>query len=352
MSEIITANINFSALDGNVYPQRAQSSYSGGAHSVHGDVSGNSNSYHKRNHRHSIADVIGGTNSAAIQPRIGRRHDPELMPAQIKYTFREYAAPSYRHHNQPGSMTTSQSNFLMTSSSAGVSLQRSFAGAPPHRGMPKKSISMSRLDQLAQPRRRVVPRPAAPPTPTEPQANGQRQLAPARSALVSSAIIRKKPDVPTRRPQSVAISSHGPPAQKTRTNKAEVPPMRTAAPSQKPRPKSQIEPLESLASNQQPNAASAITEETAEAREAKPSEDYKKIMAEKRAAFQKQKQEEERKRQEEAESKKLEEESKRKEEEEARQREAALQQENQLKALEEAEIKRIEAEKQAKGKIL
>lgn len=85
--------------------------------------------------------------------RAVRRHDPELVPAKQKYLFREYGAPS-RWSSGFGSSSSGlkKENSMMTCSmTSAKSFQTKQLGK-----QPKKSYSMNRLDQLAQPRKRPI----------------------------------------------------------------------------------------------------------------------------------------------------------------------------------------------------
>lgn len=109
------------------------------------------------------------------QQRAARRHDPELVPVVQKYIFREYAAPgslSGAGGSTPGGMRKEQSSMsasMTRSFQVGHSVGSRFGAqhtamfGSHHAGgklesKPKKSFSMNRLDQLAQPRRRVEPK--------------------------------------------------------------------------------------------------------------------------------------------------------------------------------------------------
>lgn len=100
--------------------------------------------------------------SASSFMRAARRHDPELIPAKQKYLFREYGSPSSSGTSWGGFR---KENSIMTCS---MTSTKSFQSKHPMTGVtggssalgsrPKKSYSMNRLDQLAQPRKRVQPR--------------------------------------------------------------------------------------------------------------------------------------------------------------------------------------------------
>lgn len=106
----------------------------------------------------SVSCIQPSTSSstAAATPsyRAARRHDPELVPAMQKYIFRDYAVPS----SSSGTPSLRKENSMISSMTSTKSFQansfyRTPFGGPQNR--PKKSFSMNRLDQLAQPRRRV-----------------------------------------------------------------------------------------------------------------------------------------------------------------------------------------------------
>lgn len=106
------------------------------------------------------------------QQRAARRHDPELMPVVQKYIFREYAAPgSLSSHAHSGGIRKEQSSMsasMTRSFQVGHSAGSRFGAQNTQMfgnhnntkdaNKPKKSFSMNRLDQLAQPRRRVEPK--------------------------------------------------------------------------------------------------------------------------------------------------------------------------------------------------
>lgn len=110
------------------------------------------------------------TSSSSSFMRATRRHDPELIPAKQKYLFREYGAPS---SGPGGSSGTSWNGFRKENSimTCSMTSTKSFQSKHPTTmmsgnnggvgglaGRPKKSYSMNRLDQLAQPRKRVQPK--------------------------------------------------------------------------------------------------------------------------------------------------------------------------------------------------
>lgn len=91
--------------------------------------------------------------------RAARRHDPELVPALQKHIFRDFS-PSYYPAGRFGGSATGgckKDNSMISSMTSTKSFQNrqnnSFM-----QNRPKKSFSMNRLDQLAQPRRRVEPK--------------------------------------------------------------------------------------------------------------------------------------------------------------------------------------------------
>lgn len=103
----------------------------------------------------SVSCIQPSTASSTATPsyRAARRHDPELVPAMQKYIFRDYAVPS-----SSGTPSLRKENSMISSMTSTKSFQansfyRTPFGGPQNR--PKKSFSMNRLDQLAQPRRRV-----------------------------------------------------------------------------------------------------------------------------------------------------------------------------------------------------
>lgn len=239
--------------------------------------------------------------------RAARRHDPELVPAMQKYIFREYAmptsassgTPSLRKENSMISSMMSTKSFQQGPTSSS-SFYRTPFGGPQNR--PKKSYSMNRLDQLAQPRRRVEPK-----VPTsasfvrpkmEPFTPSSKKPAPATEGGEG----RVKPIPPPKtlfkspRPQTAAAepSSTSSPSAAAAATPA-VPSRSRPATTPKPRPLSQIE----LSSTQ---SAAASAEEAANAaanegeKEFEGSADdrlaeYKRALAEKRAMFRKQQEE-------------------------------------------------------------
>lgn len=105
-----------------------------------------------------IVTSSSGNNSSY---RAVRRHDPELVPAMQKYIFREYAMPT----SASGTPSLRKENSMISSMMSTKSFQANNATSPFYRtpfggpqNRPKKSYSMNRLDQLAQPRRRVEPK--------------------------------------------------------------------------------------------------------------------------------------------------------------------------------------------------
>lgn len=112
----------------------------------------------------SSSSGSNSNNNSSSSYRAARRHDPELVPAMQKYIFREYAmptsasgTPSLRKENSMISSMMSTKSFQANNASSATSpFYRTPFGGPQNR--PKKSYSMNRLDQLAQPRRRVEPK--------------------------------------------------------------------------------------------------------------------------------------------------------------------------------------------------
>lgn len=110
-----------------------------------------------------IVSSSSGSNNNNSSYRAVRRHDPELVPAMQKYIFREYAMPTSasgtplrKENSMISSMMSTKSFQANNASSATSPFYRTPFGGPQNR--PKKSYSMNRLDQLAQPRRRVEPK--------------------------------------------------------------------------------------------------------------------------------------------------------------------------------------------------
>lgn len=121
----------------------------------------------------STSFIQPNSNSNNSNPNVSsyravRRHDPELVPVMQKYLFRDFALPTSTTSSGIQSGNMRKENSLMTASmtstksyQAGSGLSSSTYRTPFGAGLgsrPKKSYSMNRLDQLAQPRRRVEPR--------------------------------------------------------------------------------------------------------------------------------------------------------------------------------------------------
>lgn len=269
-----------------------------------------------------VPSMTQSMSSGSIQQsyRAVRRHDPELVPAMQKYVFRDYALPGGAGSN-PFRKDQGMASSMMSTRSFQAGYRSPFGGSGGAGGggangsnnpgvggaftqsglgaRPKKSYSMNRLDQLAQPRRRVEPK-----VPTSASFMKTKELLSGKRSndnnetTNSSAMTIRGPK-PTPPPKTLFKSGNVNSPKPTTSEPLSRSAKGSSSSGRKPRPLSQIETSSKSAisamsastdvpieSNDQSNGN--VDDETAKAERLA---EYKRQLAEKRALFRKQQEE-------------------------------------------------------------
>ncbi|KPM07260.1 endopeptidase [Sarcoptes scabiei] len=227
--------------------------------------------------------------------RAARRHDPELVPAKSKYLFRDYGAPSsgwsfsVTSSSVPGSNFKKESSLMTSSMTSTKSFQTkhfsALSGNSSSSNRPKKSFSMNRLDQLAQPRKRVKSNVPSSTSFVKGKIDDKsNEMTTSKSAqfdrnTVSSTSTSKITAAKTAPPNRGKVSKESPIGTFNRISSIST----TPNSGKKPRPKSQVEPLNSSS----PVFESPLSDEKQTEEDDGKLAEYKKQLAEKKAQYRK-----------------------------------------------------------------